>query len=106
MDLLFILLGLFLVGAVASNKDIGGKKANGQSKDIGDTIAINGLWAFMAGLGFIIPTLGWASMSYNLLIPIYLFIATVLVFAKGPLLVIGKVAIFGMITFIIMGSYM
>jgi len=103
MELLLVFIGLFLFGAIISNKELTKNKDN---EDALNYLTISALFLILPGLGFLLPSSQALFPDYSFLIPIYVFMAAFGVISKGKGRVISTIALVVVFTYLVMGSYM
>lgn len=99
MELMLVLIGLFMVLAYVSNKDLSEKKEN---KEVFTFLFMGALYFILCGLGFLFPA---APLHTNYLMPFFVGCAAVTANSKGPTKVISRVAWVSILAYIIMGSF-
>jgi len=102
MEVMMVFIGLFLFGAILSNKELTKNKAN---EDGLNFLTISSLFLILPGLGFLLPAAHSFYANYSFIIPIYYFMAAMLIIKNGKSYVFLTIAIIATFAFIIMGSY-
>ena len=106
MDPLTILIGIFLFIAIANNKELSGKDATEQNKDIFTLFTVFSIVMLCMGFGYLFLDRFQNPTDYSLLVPTYILMAFFPMFAKGNTRVIARVAQIALFAYIIMGSFM
>lgn len=103
MEPMLVLMGLFLFGAILSNKEL---TKNVDNRDVLNFLTISGLFLLLPGLAFLFPSSQATFPNFSFIIPVYVFLAATIAFAGGKAKSIAIVATVSTFVFLIMGSYM
>jgi hypothetical protein len=105
MDPLAIIIGLFILAAIVRNKELSGDDASEENKEVFTYLGVLVLILVLAGLGFLFGARHSNRTDASLLLPVFLFMVPVSIFAKGPMKPVATAACLSVLVFIIMGSF-
>jgi hypothetical protein len=105
IDTLSVFLGLFLLAAISSNKELTKKDENGNHSDVYVWLVLSlVLNLVLCGLGFLYPSRG--SLRYtNIAVPLWFFTAAITASTKGPIKVISRIAWVAFLAFVVIGPF-
>ncbi len=104
IDVLSVLIGLFMLFAFASNKDLVKKDENGDHSDVYVWLTMSlVLNLLLCGLGFLYPPKATISQS-NLFAPLWFFTAAITASTNGPAKVISRIAWIAFLVYAILSA--
>lgn len=104
MELLLVAIGIFIILAMAGNKQVRGDKKNGEFFSF--MVGSLALFPLLSGLGFLYPPSTSLVPNHSLLIPMWMFAGVISIKSTGPIKVMSRVAWVAFMTYVIMGSFM
>jgi len=105
IDTVSVFLGLFLLAAFTSNKELTRKDENGNHNDVYVWVILSlVLNLLLCGLGFLYPARGAIHFT-TIALPLWFFTAAITATATGPIKVISRVAWVGFLVFFAVGPF-
>ncbi len=105
MEPMLILIGFFILAAILNNKELSANDASDKNEGTFMYIAISAIFLILCGVGFLFPNSRHITPNFSFMIPGYIFLAAVPIFAKGPMKVMANVGVIAIFSYLMILSY-